>query len=333
MSKLSLRASLVIAALLFSISATAQIFGGGQVEQLMKRKREAGAEQRQNAQAKENTGCRIVDSSADTLLAAWHSSKDMIITKKMHEDGPAKGKFISYKYYPDKGAIACNDGNVVAKIVEDGLEILDRDMKVTIKNGGVAINGEPCGVVTRDDITIYGRRLGYFSCEATRELVAFFFLHDYLNPDDLQKMKVAREEQKKRAAEAEAAFKANMMLVTAGDFTSPTGTVIGKIASNGDVFNKAGQRLGHVSSDGKVTDFNGNAGSFNAKGMVYDKTGSPIGHIQPNGPVEDASGSRIGHIYNDGRFGDSTGSTLAKFSGQGKYVAAVCYYFFFRSIR
>lgn len=80
---------------------------------------------------------------------------------------------------------------------------------------------------------------------------------------------------RKREAEAEAAFKANMMLVTAGDFTSPTGTVIGKIASNGDVFNKAGQRLGHVSSDGKVTDFNGG----------------------------------------------------------GKYVAAVCYYFFFKTIR
>lgn len=333
MSKKSLRVSLVLAALLFSISANAQIFGGGQVEQLMQRKREAEAAMKQKSDAQQNTGCKIVDSSADTLLAAWHSSKDMIITKKMHEDGPAKGKFISYKYYPDKGAIACNDGVVVAKIVEDGLEILDRDMKVTIKNGGVAINGEPCGVVTRDDITIYGRRLGYFSCEATRELVAFYFLHDYLNPDDLQKMKVAREEQKKREAEAEAAFKANMMLVTAGDFTSPTGTVIGKIAANGDVFNKAGQRLGHVSSDGKVTDFGGNAGSFNAKGMVYDKTGSPIGHIQPNGPVENASGSRIGHIYNDGRFGDSSGSTVAKFSGKGKYVAAVCYYFFFKSIR
>ena len=188
-------------------------------------------------------------------------------------------------------------------------------------------------MVTRDDITIYDRRLGYFSCEATRELVAFYFLHDYLNLADLQKMKVAREEQRKREAEAQAAFKANMMLVTAGDFTSTTGTIIGKIDANGNVFNKAGQRIGQVSSNGKVTGFNGNAGSFNAKGMVYDNTGSPIGHIQPNGPVENANGTRIGHIYNDGRFGDSSGSTVAKFSGNGKYVAAVCYYFFFRSIR
>ena len=283
-----------------------------------------------NAMA-QSTGCRIVESSRDTLIGAWHSSKNMIISKKMHESGPAQGKFISYKFYPEKGAILCNDGQVVGKIVEDGLEILDLDMKVGIKNGGLSINGEPCGVVTRQDITIYGRRLGYFSCEATRELVAFFFLHDYLQPGELQQMKEKREGQKKREAEAGAAFKANMMSITAGNFTTPTGTVIGKISASGDIYNKANQRIGHVASDGKITDFNGVAGSFNANGMVYDKTGSPIGRIQPNGSVENVSGSRIGSISNDGRLGDSSGSTLVKFSGSGKYVAAVCYYFFFRS--
>lgn len=322
----------VLAALLLSNVAYAQDdpYGGNQVEQLMNRKREAEAELQRKQEAQKNAGCKIVESSRDTLIGAWHSSKNMIISKKQHESGPAQGKFIAYKVYPDKGAIACNDGKVVAKIVEDGLEILDMDMKVTIKNGGLSINGEPCGVVTRQDITIYGRRLGYFSCEATRELVAFFFLHDYLQPGELQKMKTAREEQKKREAEAAAAFKANMMKVTAGSITSPTGNVIGKIDAGGDVYNKSGQRIGHVSSDGKVTASGGTVGSFNANGMVYDKTGSPIGHIQPNGSVENSGGSRIGHIYNDGNFGDSSGSYVAKFSGTGKYVAAVCYYFFFR---
>ncbi len=323
---------IVLAALLLSNVAYAQDdpYGGNQVEQLMNRKREAEAELQRKQEAQKNAGCKIVESSRDTLIGAWHSSKNMIISKKQHESGPAQGKFIAYKVYPDKGAIACNDGKVVAKIVEDGLEILDMDMKVTIKNGGLSINGEPCGVVTRQDITIYGRRLGYFSCEATRELVAFFFLHDYLQPGELQKMKTAREEQKKREAEAAANFKANMMKVSAGNITSPTGTVLGKIDASGDVYNKSGQRIGHVSSDGKVTASGGTVGSFNANGMVYDKTGSPIGHIQPNGSVENSGGSRIGHIYNDGNFGDSSGSYVAKFSGTGKYVAAVCYYFFFR---
>ncbi|MBO4671043.1 MAG: hypothetical protein J5640_04280 [Bacteroidales bacterium] len=305
-------------------------YGGNQVEQLMNRKREAEAEMQRKAEAQKNAGCKIIESSRDTLIGAWHSSKNMIISKKQYESGPMLGKFIAYKVYYDKGAIANNEGKVVAKLTDDGLEILDLDMKVTIQNGGVAINGEPCGVVTRQDITIYGRRLGYFSCEATRELVAFFFLHDYLQPGELQKMKTAREEQKKREAEAEANFKANMMKVTAGNFTSPTGNVIGKIDASGNVYNKSGQRIGHVSSDGKVTSASGTVGSFNAKGMVYDKTGSPIGRIQPNGSVEEAGGSRIGQIYNDGNLGDRSGSTVAKFSSTGRYVAAVCYYFFFR---
>ena len=144
-------------------------------------------------------------------------------------------------------------------------------------------------------------------------------------------MKTARQEQKKREAEGMANFKANMMSITAGNFTSPTGTVIGKISAGGDVFNRAGQRIGHVSSDGKVSDFNGNAGSFNASGMVYDRTGSPVGRIQPNGAVENSGGSRMGTIYNDGNLGDASGSYIAKFSGSGRYVAAVCFYFFFRS--
>ncbi len=322
----------VMLALVCPKAANAQdFFGGNQVEQLLNRKRAAQAEQQRNAQARKSAGCRIVECSRDTLIGSWHSDKDMLIRKKQHESGPARGKFISYKIYPDKGAIACNDGKVVAKITEEGLEIPDLDMKVDIKNGGVSINGEPCGNVTRQDITIYGRRLGYFSCEASREIVAFFFLHDYLQPGELQKMKTARQEQKKREAEGMANFKANMMSITAGNFTSPTGTVIGKISAGGDVFNRAGQRIGHVSSDGKVSDFNGNAGSFNASGMVYDRTGSPVGRIQPNGAVENSGGSRMGTIYNDGNLGDASGSYIAKFSGSGRYVAAVCFYFFFRS--
>jgi hypothetical protein len=306
-------------------------YGGNQVEQLMKRKREASAELERKAQAQKNAGCRIVECSRDTLIGSWHSGKGTIISKKQHESGPAQGAFISYKVDYEKGAIECNDGSVVAKLLDDGLDILDRDMKVTIKNGGVSINGEPCGVVTRQDITIYGRRLGYFSCEATRELVAFFFLHDYLQPEDLQKMKTIRVEQKKREAEAAAAFNSNMMKISTGNFTSPTGTVIGRISASGDVYNKSGQRIGHVSSDGKVSNASGSAGSFNAKGMVYDKTGSPIGRIQPDGAVENSGGSRIGTIYNDGNLGDRSGSHVARFSGTGRYVAAVCYYFFFRN--
>ena len=334
-TNLLLRCSLsVLIAFAANVAAFAQnddLYGGNQVEQLMARKQAAEAEQQRKAEAQKNAGCKIIESGADTLIGSWHSSKNMIVSKKLYESGSMQGQFISYKACYDKGTIERNDGKVVAKLVDDGLEILDSPMKVTIKNGGLSINDEPCGVVTRQDITIYGRRLGYFSCEATRDLVAFFFLHDYLNPADLKKMKTARQEQKKREEEAAASFKANMMTLTAGSFTSPTGTVIGKIAANGDVYNKAGLRIGNVSASGVVTASGTKVGSFNAKGMVYDKTGSPIGRIQPNGSVEDVSGSRLGQIYNNGNYGDRSGSTVAKFSGTGKYVAAVCYYFFFRN--
>ena len=298
-------------------------YGGNQVEQLMKRKQQAQDDMKKKAEAQKKAGCRIIESSRDTLIGSWHSDKKSIISVRQHTSGAAKGQFITYEVNYEKGEIACNDGTVAARLTDDGLEIMDPKMKVTIKNGGVSIDGEPCGVVTRQDITIYGRRLGYFTCDATRELVAFFFLHDYLKAGELQKMKTARQEEKKREEAAAASFKANMMKITAGDITTTTGTVIGKITANGDVYNKANHRIGHVSADGT-------AGSFNAKGMVYDKTDSPIGHIQPNGSVENASGSKIGHIYNDGNFGDRSGSHVARFKGDGKYVAAVCYYFFFK---
>lgn len=305
-------------------------YGGNQVEQLMNRKKQAEAEREKKAEAQKQAGCKIIESSRDTLIGSWHSKEYTITSKRLHESGPAKGQFVSYKQNNAQGVIECNDGKMVAKLTDDGLEILDPKMKVTIKNGGLSIDGEPCGQVTRQDITIYGRRLGYFSCDATRELVAFYFLHDYLKPGELQKMKTAREEQKKREEAAAANFKANMMKITAGNITSPTGNVIGKIAANGDVYNKANQRVGNVSSNGTVTGSNGKLGFFNANGMVYDKTGSPIGHIQPNGSVENASGSRIGGIGNDGTFSDRSGSQVAKFNGKGMYVATVCYYFFFK---
>lgn len=330
-----MKKSILLAALLLAFNlpisfTAAQVdddpYGGNQVEQLMKRKKQAQDDLKKKAEEKKKAGCRIIESSRDTLIGSWHSdTKTIVSVRKL-----ASGAAITYEVNYEKGEIACNDGTVAAKLTDDGLEIMNPKMKVTIKNGGVSIDGEPCGVVTRQDITLYGRRLGYFTCDATRELVAFYFLHDYLKAGELQKMKTARQEEKKREEAAAAGFKANMMKITAGDITTTTGTVIGKITANGDVYNKANQRVGHVSADGKVTVANGTAGSFNAKGMVYDKTGSPIGHIQPNGAVENASGSTIGHINNDGTFGDRTGSHVARFKGDGKYVAAVCYYFFFK---
>lgn len=305
-------------------------YGGNQVEQLMNRKREAEAERQRKAEAQQKAGCKIIESSRDTLIGTWHSKDYIITSKRQHTTGPAKGQFVTYKLNTADGVIECNDGIVVAKLTDNGLDIFDLKMMVTIKNGGLSIDGEPCGQVTRQDITIYDRRLGHFSCDATRELVAFFFLHDYMKPGELQNIKNAREEQKKREVAAVANFKANMMKVTAGNITSPTGDVIGKINTLGDIYNKANQKVGNLLQDGIVKGSNGKLGSFDANGMVYDKTGSPIGRIQPDGSVESASGSRIGGIGNDGTFTDRSGSKVAQFNGKGIYTAAVCYFFFFK---
>ena len=103
LKKIFLAAALPVL-LLFCNAAYAQsdLFGGNQVEQLLNRKRAAEAEKKRAAEAQQSAGCRIVECSRDTLIGAWHSSKNLIISKKQHESGPAQGKFISYKVYWDQ---------------------------------------------------------------------------------------------------------------------------------------------------------------------------------------------------------------------------------------
>ena len=50
--------------------------GGNQVEQLMKRKQQAQDDMKKKAEAQKKAGCRIIESSRDTLIGSWHSDKN-----------------------------------------------------------------------------------------------------------------------------------------------------------------------------------------------------------------------------------------------------------------
>ncbi len=131
--------------------------------------------------------------------------------------------------------------------------------------------------------------------------------------------------------DGQAAFQANVRKVTAGIFQDLTGRKLGRIAANGDVLNSSERRIAHIASNGVITDINTGTriGMIDGKGFVEDKTGKRIGQLHPNGDVSNSTGSRIGHIYPNGDFDDRTSSKVARFTGAGRYVAAVCYYFFF----
>ncbi|MBQ4483604.1 MAG: DUF3659 domain-containing protein [Prevotella sp.] len=283
-------------------------YGGNQVEEMQKRKREASAQQDAEREARAKAGSKITESRRDTQIGAWHYREKRL-------ENTQTGKSYTADY--EKGVITSGDGEVVATLTADGLEIPSIDAKIKFTSGGgVTINGESCGKATSQDLYIYGRRLGYFSAEATHALVTFFFLTQtpYGTPEARANMRKTQ--------------------YMDGTFLDANGSRVGyikggQIINNNRLFPKQGN-LHYDDDETVIADNSYRVGAFLYDGTVNDNNGNKIGQVKENGDILNISGKKVAHVASDGKITDASGKFLVHFSGNRPVVAAVAYYFFFK---
>ena len=96
------------------------------------------------------------------------------------------------------------------------------------------------------------------------------------------------------------------------------GNVIGVVGSDGQVRDKDGNILGVLSADGTVRDANGKvigttttpSGTDAAGKAVYDANGKLLGYVGADGQVRDANGKIIGSVNADGTVRDINGNVI-----------------------
>ena len=265
------------------------------------------------------------------VIATWDDNTKQFTLVRKYTDGELAGQPIVYAFDEATGEMKRNDGKLMATIKGDDVIIPDRGT-VTIDlvhGGGLLLDGNYVGKVTRTDGTSFGKDLFHFRKDATRQLVAFFLMTEFLSPEEYAKLKSAREKQRQAEENATAAFKAELLKQPVGKFYDNTGALLGQITAGGDVLNSRNQRMGKVKAGGVITNPSGQKiGSVDAKGIVYDGIGSNKGMVQPNGGVNNSSGSSIGTIMREGKI-QRGGSEIGTYKGTGRYMAAVCYFLFF----
>ena len=266
------------------------------------------------------------------VVATWDEANNRFTLVRTFTEGELAGQPIVYTVNWETGEVTRNDGQLIATFKGD--DIIFPEIGILTVNsktgGGLSLDGKSLGKATRTEAYCYGKQFGSFRKEASRQLVAFFFFNEYASQEEVAKLKTAMDKRDKAAAEGQANFKANMKKITAGNFQNSAGTKIGSIAANGKVLNRLGQQIGVIQANGKITDaYNRDLGYFTEKGEVY-KGNTWCGKIQANGAVEDPrrTPSGIGRIQGND-FYDASSNRIASFTGEGSYVAAVCYFFFF----
>ena len=283
-------------------------YGGNQVEKLMQRKREASAKQDEERAARKAAGCKIVESRRDNQIGSWHSSENKMVSTV---DGE------SYIFDAAAGVIRTESGKTVATLNNGELDIPSIDAKIKLNSsGGVTINGESCGKATRQDLYLYGRRYGYISCEAPREMVTFFFLTQtpYGTPEARANMKRTQ-------------FMDGTFLNAAG---SRLGYIKGgQIINNNRLYPRQGN-LHYDDDETVIADANYRVGALQYDGTVNDNNGNKIGQVKENGDILNISGKKVAHVAADGKITDASGKLLVHFSGDRPVAAAVAYYFFFK---
>lgn len=300
------------------------------------RENELGIDSKKSPKATPSSSLnKIYEGSArtdDKVIATWDPDNKQFVLVRTFTEGDLAGQPIVYSVNFESGEITRNDGKLMATIQGDDIIFPELGtLSINYKTGGgLSLNGKSIGKVTRTEAYCYGKQFGSFRKEATRELVAFFLFNEYASQEEVAKLKTAMDKRDQAAAQGQAAFKANVKKLTPGKFTDMTGKLLGQITASGDVLNSANQRIGRY-ANGKITNAvsGANLGSIDGNGMVYDQTGSPIGRLQANGAIDNKSGSNIGHIYPDGRIENRSNSTTVRFSGEGCYIAAALYVFFF----
>ena len=295
---------------------------------------ELGVNSNQTTTSKSSSLNKIYEGTSredSKVIATWNPDTKQFTLVRTFTEGDLAGQPIVYTVDFATGAITRNDGKLMATLTESDVVFPEIGTLSINSTGGLKLNDQPLGKVTRTEAYCYGRQFGSFQKEATRQLVAFFLFNEFATKDELAKLKGAMEKRDKAAAQGQAAFQANVRKITAGKINDVTGRTLGQITANGDILNSAGKRMGHIAANGLVTSAQTNSriGMIDAKGFIEDKTGSRIGHLQPNGDVDNISGTRVGHIYPNGDIDNRTGSKVAHFTGEGRYVAAACYFFFF----
>ena len=268
----------------------------------------------------------------DKVIATWNPDTKQFTLVRTFTEGDLAGQPIVYTVDESTGEVTRNDGQLMATIKGNDIEFPEiGTLSIDVaKGGGLSLNGNSLGKVTRTEAYCYGKQFGHFRREVERPLVAFFLFAEYATQEEMAKQKAAMDARDKAAAQGAANFKANMKKITAGNFLNAAGTKIGSITADGKVLDRLGQQIGVVKSTGKITDaYNRDLGTFNDKGEIY-KGNTWCGKIQANGSVEDPrrTPSGIGRIQGNDYY-DASSNRIARFSGDGAYVAAVCYYFFF----
>ncbi len=285
------------------------IYGANQFEEMNKRKQEAAAKQAEEREARKKAGCKIVESRRDNQIGSWHSSENKMVSTV---DGE------SYIFDAAAGVIRTESGKTVATINNGEMSIPSIDAKIKINSsGGITINGESCGKATRQDLYLYGRRFGWLSCEAPREMVTFFFLTQtpYGTPEARANMKRTQ-------------FMDGTYLNAAG---SRIGYIKGgQIINNDRLFPRQGN-LHYDDDETVIADANYRVGALQYDGTVNDNNGNKIGQVKENGDILNVSGKKVAHVGADGKVTDAAGKFLVQFSGDRPVIAAVAYYFFFKS--
>ena len=288
-------------------TSDADPYGGNQVEQLMARKRAASAQQDAEREARAKAGSKIIECRRDQQIGSWHYKENKIVSTL---DGE------SYIFDAAKGVIRTESGKTVATLTDDGLDIPGIDAKVKLASGGgISINGESIGKVTSQDVYIYGRRLGNFFSEAPKQMVAFFLLFNYAQPEVRANMKRTQ--------------------YMDGNFMDANGSRLGYI-KGGAIFNnnRLYPKQGNMHYDDDETviaDTQYRVGAFQYDGTVNDNNGNKIGQVKDNGDILNVSGKKVAHVASDGKITDAAGKFLVQFSGDRPVAAAVAYWFFFKS--
>ena len=285
------------------------IYGANQFEEANKRKQEAAAKQAEEREARKKAGCKIVESRRDNQIGSWHGSENKMVSTV---DGE------SYIFDAAAGVIRTESGKTVATINNGEMSIPSIDAKIKINSsGGITINGESCGKATRQDLYLYGRRFGWLSCEAPREMVTFFFLTQtpYGTPEARANMKRTQ--------------------YMDGNFMDANGSRLGYI-KGGAIFNnnRLYPKQGNMHYDDDETviaDTQYRVGAFQYDGTVNDNNGNKIGQVKDNGDILNVSGKKVAHVASDGKITDAAGKFLVQFSGDRPVAAAVAYWFFFKS--
>ncbi|MDO4790353.1 MAG: hypothetical protein Q3998_05250 [Porphyromonas sp.] len=104
---------------------------------------------------------------------------------------------------------------------------------------------------------------------------------------------------------------------------------IGSISSSGEIRSKNGAYAGKIASDGNIYDrSNKQIGKIESDGTVRNRNGSSIGKINSDGTVRGDGNKYLGKIESDGTVRNSNNASIGRASGVKKEWAAVAFFFF-----